>query len=120
MHYIALLVLFSLLGACEQNQKHSEVYNKNAAVALMDLANLNACTQCHKLNVPFRAPSWIQIAQRYPNSAIVHSQLVNKTMRGGGGNWTRETGGAQMPAQSPRVSNQHIEQMINSLLSLDE
>lgn len=114
-----VLLLTPVLFACNTASPPS-TFDKSVAVPLMELSEVNGCQQCHKLDVPFRGPSWTQIAARYDKTPANANVLKTKTRMGGGGNWTKETGGAPMPPQAPRVSERHIDEMINYILSLDE
>ncbi len=73
------------------------------------------CKTCHNKNVQTIGPSYVSIAERYPNTEENVAYLVNKIKVGGTGIW-----GNQVMTPHPDLSESKIEKMAEYILSLVE
>jgi len=87
---------------------------------LYQLAFKNGCIDCHRANATVVGPSWQAIAERYASAPIeaIKPQLVKSVLDGSKGNWLTWKGGDGMPPMRNRVSNEHIEQLVEYILLL--
>lgn len=92
-----------------------EAISKDDALAL---AKKSGCLACHKIDDKLVGPAWKDVATRYKDDPQAKSLLIEKVSKGGKGNWTEVTGGAPMPPNSPRVSNEDIDKLVTFVLSL--
>ena len=109
-----------VLAACDAgvNETSKKITNdKNAAVAV-SLARQNGCLNCHKVTSSVVGPAWDLVSERYKDSPDARDFLINKVKKGGNGSWDHITGGAKMPAHENRVSEEHIAQIVDFILSL--
>lgn len=86
----------------------------------LTLARQSGCLACHSVEKKVVGPAWRDVAQRYAGDAEAKARLIAKVKSGGKGNWSDVTGGAAMPPYSPRVSDVHITQLVEFVLSLSE
>lgn len=84
----------------------------------LELAKKSGCLACHKIETKLVGPAWHDVSKRYKGDADAKARLVEKVKKGGKGNWTAVTGGAAMPPNSPRVSDENIEKLVTFVLSL--
>lgn len=89
--------------------------SKDDALAL---AKKSGCLACHKIDDKLVGPAWKDVATRYKDDPQAKSLLIEKVSKGGKGNWTEVTGGAPMPPNSPRVSDEDIDKLVTFVLSL--
>lgn len=115
MRYGSLLapLLLLLLSACDQMHDDNAIDQQS-----MDLARTNGCLNCHSLHEPKIGPPWYKVAERYGNTAAARDLLIDKVKHGSSGSWTKLTGGAIMPPNSPRVADKDIEKLVGFILSL--
>lgn len=78
------------------------------------LIEKNDCKTCHNEKVSTIGPSYLQIAQRYPNTAEAASLLVQKVISGGTGVW-----GSQVMTPHPELPISDAEEMVSYILKLD-
>ena len=90
-----------------------EYYDKS-----VQLAQLNGCWACHHVDHSLIGPSWRAVSEHYKNDPNAREWLVNKVKNGGSGVWNDVTSGAVMPPNSPRVSDEHIYELVDFILSL--
>uniref|UniRef100_E6QX79 Cytochrome c-551 (Cytochrome c551) (Cytochrome C8) n=1 Tax=mine drainage metagenome TaxID=410659 RepID=E6QX79_9ZZZZ len=67
------------------------------------------CFTCHSVNGQVVGPAYKEVAKRYhgtmaPPSTI--AMLAEKIIKGGNGNWNKETGGSSMPAHAKLTKEQ--------------
>lgn len=118
MRLLISLALLVLLTACGSDETiHKIAGNKDAAQA-MHLARQNGCTNCHGLANSIVGPAWELVSERYQNVQGAREFLIEKVKKGGNGSWNDITGGAKMPAHENRVKPEHIEQLVDFILSL--
>jgi len=73
------------------------------------------CSNCHAKDRKVNGPSYLQIAERYPNTPTIKQQLAVKIIKGGNGVW----GETNMSAH-PQLTQNQTEAMLSWILSLDE
>ena len=73
------------------------------------------CENCHAVNRKVNGPSYLQIAERYPNTPNIKQKLAGKIIKGGNGVW----GETNMSAH-PQLTQNQTEAMVAWILSLDE
>ena len=83
------------------------------------LAAKSGCMVCHQIDKKLVGPAWSDVSKRYKGDAGARARLVAKVKAGGKGNWTDVTGGAAMPPNSPKVSDENIEKLVKFILSLN-
>ncbi len=71
------------------------------------------CMTCHEADKKTVGPSFIEIAQRYPNDKTSFEYLLRKVKEGGAGVW----GGVAMNAH-PGLTEREIKEMLNYIFSL--
>lgn len=113
-------ILLLGLTACDSgvNQTSKKIAQNKGAADALSIARLNGCMNCHNVTSSIIGPAWDLVSERYKNSDDAREYLINKVKKGGNGNWNDITGGAKMPAHEHRVSEQHIAQMVDFILSL--
>ena len=82
------------------------------------MATKSGCMVCHKIDSKLVGPAWLDVSKRYKGDAGAKARLVAIVKAGGKGNWTDVTGGAAMPPNSPKVSDENIEKLVKFILSL--
>ncbi|MGK0363206.1 MAG: cytochrome c, partial [Saprospiraceae bacterium] len=73
------------------------------------------CENCHAVNRKVNGPSYLEIAERYPNTPNIKQKLAVKIIKGGNGIW----GETNMSAH-PQLTQNQTEAMVSWILSLDE
>lgn len=91
----------------------------STALAMPDIAAQSGCTGCHTISTPLVGPAWADVADRYRNDPAARTQLIEAVKNGGAGNWTDQTGGIPMPANSPPASDEDIEALVDFILSIE-
>ncbi|PSR54033.1 hypothetical protein AHMF7605_11125 [Adhaeribacter arboris] len=71
------------------------------------------CLGCHQEKTKSIGPSWVQIANRYPEEDKSISALTQKVIKGGNGNW----GEAAMSAH-PQLTDKEVSQMVKYILAV--
>ena len=77
------------------------------------LMNKSDCKTCHDLNRKINGPSYQDIANRYFGSEFAVSQLSEKVIKGGAGNW-----GETAMSAHPNLTKAEAEQIVRWILSL--
>lgn len=105
----------SLNGSVGNKQAKSaqEYYDKS-----VELARMNGCWSCHHIKQDLIGPSWQAVSARYKDIPNARAMLIDKVKHGGSGVWSSTTSGAVMPPNSPRVSDEHIAELVDFILSL--
>ncbi|MNZ28846.1 Cytochrome c-552 precursor [compost metagenome] len=89
----------------------------SASADVMRLAEEKQCMSCHAIDRDMsKAPSFVNIAQKYPNTTETTEMLVSKVRNGGVGHW----GSAPMPLAGARVdvSDDEANQLVQWILSM--
>jgi len=97
----------------KQAKTAHEYYDKS-----VELARMNGCWNCHHVHKDLIGPSWLSVSEHYKNDPDARKWLIQKVKKGGSGVWSTVTSGAVMPANSPRVSDQDIGELVDFILSL--
>ena len=105
-----------------------------AAVALISLSGIahaagdpkvksfmarSDCFTCHSVDHQVIGPAYKDVAKRYHGTkapAATIATLAEKIIKGGNGNWNKETGGAPMTAH-PKMPKTEAEDMVKWILS---
>ena len=82
------------------------------------IAAQSGCAGCHAIDVKVVGPAWADVAARYRDDPEAAQKLAEAIKNGGAGNWTEQTGGIPMPANSPAVSDEDIAAMVSFILEL--
>ncbi len=120
---IIIAVLLSL-PACSREDFGAASGKRDAAVEqeLFSLARMNGCLECHTVTVSKLGPSWNEIAKRYKDAPREDARalLIDRVRNGSKGqyiNWKTDEG---MPPLKNRVSNEHIERLVDYILALKD
>jgi cytochrome c len=84
-----------------------------SAMANEDLAKSKNCLVCHSVDAKRIGPSYKDVAQKYAGKADAEAMLIEKVLKGGGGNW----GGMPMPP-NPQVSPEEAKTLVQWILGL--
>jgi cytochrome c551/c552 len=99
------------------------------AADMPDLAKKSGCTACHAIDKKVVGPAWADVAKAYASNGATSTgvkvsdilagksaaeYLEHKVAAGGKGNW----GTAAMIANSPKVSEADIKELVKFVLSL--
>ena len=79
------------------------------------LISYSDCYTCHKEAERTTAPSFSDIAKRYPVNNIYIEMLARKVMNGGNGSW-----GYPIMAPHPKLSLEDAKMMVSYILSMKE
>lgn len=87
---------------------------------LFRLARMNGCLECHEVTVGKFGPSWNEISKRYQDAPrdAARERLIDSVRNGSNGqyiNWKTADG---MPPLKNRVSEEHIEKLVDYILAL--
>ena len=120
MKYLFIITIVLLLPGCGLDDTVMKIANDKGAVTAMSVARANRCTNCHAVSTSIIGPAWNLVSDRYKEMPRdkARSWLIEKVKNGGSGSWNSITGGAEMPAQGRIVSQQHIEVLVDFILSL--
>ena len=116
---IVLLTLATfLLSACGLEDTDRDVAAKRSEkLGDTAIAYINGCTGCHEIGSSIEGPSWRGVAERYKDRADAKPYLINRIKNGGEKNWAKITGGADMHAYGNRVSDEHLDRLVDYILS---
>lgn len=76
------------------------------------------CLACHSIDKKMVGPAWKDVAAKYKGNAGAQNMLVEKTIKGGKGNWDKVTGGMVMTPHPTKPSKSEIGQIIAAILVL--
>jgi len=131
-YYGISLVMLALLSACKTDTDETtraiteNLTNKTATTTWLyldksiALARVNGCWACHRVERGIIGPGWRDVSEYYKNNPNARDWLLYKVKNGGDGIWNETTSGAIMPAYSPRVSDEHVSQLVDFILSLEK
>ncbi len=108
----------ALVACGSADQTTLKLHNDPKAAQAVELARKNGCLNCHGVTNSIIGPAWVLVSERYKNAPDARALLIEKVKKGGNGSWNTITGGAVMPAHENRVSQQHIETLVDFILSL--
>ncbi|MDH5546901.1 MAG: c-type cytochrome [Gammaproteobacteria bacterium] len=114
-----LFMLFFSLAACDFKREGADI-NQDTNASLYKLAYMNGCLECHRVSATVIGPSWEAIAERYKDASFddAKAMLVKSVKEGSKGQYVTFKGGDGMPPLEKRVSSEHIEQLVEYILSL--
>ena len=78
------------------------------------LIEQSGCKTCHNTNLKTVGPSYVSVAEKYPNNEATVKQLANKVIQGGNGVW-----GEAMMISHLDLPYEDVATMIEWILSLD-
>jgi cytochrome c len=84
------------------------------AADMPELAKKSGCTACHAIDKKVVGPAWAEVGKKYAGDAKAEAMLVEKVAKGGKGTW----GQVAMPANSPKVSDADIKELVKFILTL--
>ncbi len=84
------------------------------ATDMPPLAKKSGCTNCHSIDKKIVGPAWMDVSKKYKGDAGAEARLIAKVSKGGSGVW----GFSPMPANSPRVSQADIKELVEFVLGL--
>ena len=121
MRYIVVVIFALITPACHNGPEALSAQEslKEREKDVTQLADINGCFACHAIDHHVLGPPWKTVAKRYKGDKNARAYLINKIKKGGGGVWDDLTGGVPMPPYSPRVKDEHIERLVDYILSLD-
>lgn len=114
--FISFLSLF--ITACDVGDSMREAAKNNPTANARVIAADNGCMGCHAVSVTVVGPGWKLVSRKYKNTPNAHEYLIQKIKRGGDGVWNEMTGGKSMPAYEGRMSDEHIEKLVDYILAL--
>lgn len=117
--FILLALTWALLSSCSLgDDAREQVAEHSKAASASTLAYVNGCTACHEIRSSIQGPSWFHVAERYRGRSDAKEYLKNRIRNGGEPNWTKITGGAEMHAYGNRVSEDHLNRILDYILSV--
>jgi cytochrome c len=123
MKIAALLVCGGLMIGCgEQGAGGSSASAEHQQnVDMYKLAHMNGCIDCHRLKSKVIGPTWQEIADRYKDAPLESAReiLIERVNKGSKGNWITWKAPDGMPPMERRVSAEHIEILVDYILSLN-
>ncbi len=84
----------------------------------MNIAKKSGCFACHDIDKKKVGPPWKKVAERYQKTEGAREELIKSIKKGSKGKWKELTKGAVMPANSPRISDETIEKLVDFILAL--
>ena len=121
MRIILIFILSMIIVACKfgsDEMTARESFEQREKIDF-EVARMNGCLKCHDIDRYVLGPEWRMVAKRYKNEVDARSYLIEKVKNGSSGVWSELTGGAIMPPNSPRVTDAHIEIIVDLILALD-
>ncbi len=123
---VLMLVSVGLLAGCgemggEGNVSTGSANGNSMDGAMYKLARMNGCIDCHRLNATVMGPSWQAVAERYRDAPFesVREMLIERVKKGSKGNWITWKAPDGMPPMERRVSSEHIETLVEYIISLN-
>lgn len=111
-----------LLAACDAgvNPTIKKISTSRDAAAVVEIARLNGCLNCHRVTSSIIGPAWDLVSARYKDAPDAREFLIAKVKKGGNGNWNNITGGAKMPPHENRVTDEHLGRIVDFILALKQ
>jgi cytochrome c len=124
-----ILACASVMIACSDSGSSSEIKKDSSAantstpsatenpVAKQGLALVakSDCFTCHKVAEKTIGPSYMSVAEKYPNNKEVIDSLAKKIITGGAGNW-----GTVPMTPHPQIPEADAKTMVEYILSLKQ
>ena len=106
------------MSACGLEEKSRETAaERSKSSSASTIVYINGCTACHEIGSSIEGPSWKNVAERYKDRPDAKQYLLDRIKNGGEKNWARITGGADMHAYGNRVSDEHLNRIVDYILS---
>lgn len=118
MHFaaacLAAVFIMSVAGCSGEGTPLSE------SERLFRLAHMNGCVECHVANVSTVGPSWNAVSERYKDIPLEDAKaaLMVSMKHGSRGKWPSWKSADGMPPLEGRVSEEHMEQLLDYILPL--
>ena len=97
----------------DESQKENTAQQASVPKGKM-LIDASDCMGCHTLKTKIIGPSYVDVAQKYPDSPENVKLLAGKIIEGGKGVW-----GDIPMTPHPQISQADAEEMVNYILSLE-
>lgn len=119
MKKIVFILVMAILFGCDMKRQGADL-NQQANAALYKMAQMNGCTECHRVSAIVIGPSWETISERYKDAPFEDAKalLVESVKKGSIGKYVTFKGGKGMPPLEKRVSAEHIEKLVEYILQL--
>lgn len=98
-------------GTTQDAGGKKDITEDPAYIAGAELVGKSDCPTCHKPEDNSTGPSFVSIANKYPNSPATIDTLVHKIIKGGSGNW-----GTVPMAAHPAISEADAVTMVKYIL----
>jgi len=112
------IVMGLMLAGCNSNRAP----NPDAAetIEMSKLAQMNGCFECHRIDATVVGPSFKAIAERYKDAPLAEARalLIDRVKKGSIGQYPTWKGGQGMPPMERRVATEHIQRLVDYILSL--
>lgn len=118
IRYLFVGFVFMLTACDVANETSLKITHEKKSAEALSIARQNDCLNCHNVTSSIVGPAWVLVSERYKDWPDARLYLIDKVKKGGNGAWNDITGGAKMPPQGGRVSQAHIEQIVDFILSL--
>lgn len=121
----AAILAMLMLSACNREDFGATAsVKRDSAVEqqLFSLARMNGCLDCHTVTVDKFGPSWNEIALRYKDAPRedVRALLIDSVENGSQGKYLSWKTAEGMPPLKRRVSSEHIAQLVDYILALQD
>lgn len=124
MSIAAALAALLLLPGCDRADFGAATGKRDPAVEqkLFSLAHMNGCLDCHTSTVAKFGPSWNEIARRYKDSPREDARalLIDRVRNGSQGQYISWKTAEGMPPLKNRVSDAHIEELVDYILDFKD
>jgi len=116
---VSALLAILLLAGCDGSGGGTGTRG-SASEEMFRLALMNGCIECHIDTAAKIGPSWNAISERYREAPLpdARAHLIRSVKEGSKGNWVTWKGVDGMPPLAGRVSDEHIEQLVDYILAL--
>jgi len=86
------------------------------------LCSIAVLAACNRVKATVIGPSWDAIAKRYQDVPRPEARalLIERVKKGSVGHWNTWKGGTGMPPLEKRVAAEHIERLVDYILSLHQ
>ena len=115
---IVIAIGLALVGC--KGGSHSNSPDAAETIEMSKLAQMNGCFECHRIDATVVGPSFKAIAERYKDAPLAETRalLIASINKGSVGQYSTWKGGQGMPPLERRVSADHIQRLVDYILSL--
>lgn len=116
--FSSFCVLIMLAAGCSSDEPMTP--EQEEKMKLFNIARLNGCMECHRINATVVGPSWEAISERYKDGPYeaTRDMLVDSVLKGSRGKWITWKGGDGMPPLAKRVEKQVVVELSEYILNL--